>query len=127
MFAELAMAAAGALGGAIATDGWKHIKLNVISLFQHGHTSAATVRDWLEHSESKGAVQELWAARFEGLLNANPDLVNEVQAFIEDVRSGFAASPTHAPITQRAEAHDQAQQAMLGRGIQSVTFGSAGD
>jgi hypothetical protein len=131
MFAELAAAAAGALGTAVGTDAWKWITGSVKALFQKAGTSEAAVEKWLEDTtadvsstsepaEARARAERRWASRLEDLLDARPDLATDLQALVE--RAQAAAPASQGNVVQQANAHDQAQQAVQGHGTQHNTF-----
>jgi hypothetical protein len=142
MFAELATAAAAALGGAVATDAWGWVKGGFQQVFQRGGTSDAVVEKWLEDTavlvsaaptaadDSRGTAAALeqvrarWAARVEDLLDAHPELASTIEALVERAREESVPGTSQARVVQHVEARDHAQQAVQGQGVQNVTFGS---
>jgi len=130
MFAEVAAAAATALAGSVATDGWKWAKAAVTSLFTKAGTPQTAVESWLDATEHDlsgtsddavlGRVESRWSTRLEDLLDTHPELQAELTDLVE--RLGPAGSTSQGAVVQQATAHDQAQQAIQGHGTQSNTF-----
>ncbi|MFD0689353.1 hypothetical protein [Actinomadura fibrosa] len=137
MLAELAMAAAGALGGAVATDSWEQIKNGAVRLFRKGGTPAGMVEGWFADAETIAAADAgeaamtlfcaQWSERFEDLLRARSDLAPDVSGFTEWAMTETARATQRAGTVQHVKGFDHTQQAVLGTGVQHNTFHSVED
>ena len=133
--AALASAGGTALVTAMVTDGWEGIRARFARLIGRGHPpeiDAAGVRLDQSHAVLEGltgsdlervrAEQEIvWRTRLSDLLEQDPS----VEADLRDLISETANQALRADgrVEQRVAAFDQAQQAVLGQGIQNITFG----
>ena len=141
MLAE-ALAALASTGGtalvtAMVTDSWESIKYRVAHLFGQGHTNqteAAQAKLELSRAALDGlagaeldrarAEQEIvWRTRLADLLEAHPQAAHELRSLIDIIQTQASTGP----VVQHATAYDQAQQAVLGHGVQNVTFGGQRD
>jgi hypothetical protein len=120
---------------AMATDSWEGVKARFARLLGRGDakkTDAAAAR--LEQSravvvgspgpglERVWAEQEVaWRTRLEDLLENSPGAEQELRTVVADVQALVIRSAGR--VSQHAAAFDQAQQAVLGHGVQNVTFG----
>lgn len=135
----LALASAGgaALVAAAATDAWNVAKNRFARLLGRGDQSrVAVLEDRLERTraelETAGPEiarvrlqqQAAWAGRLEDLLTDHPDTAGDVRNLVQMVE---AASEVRSAghVTQHAIASGNAQQAVLGHGSQTNTFGAA--
>jgi hypothetical protein len=123
---------------AMATDSWEGLKARFARLLGRGdvkETEAVAAR--LEQSREKlagasgrgmrraQAEQEIaWRTRLEDLLENNPDSAKELEALVAEVQAQVIGSAGR--VDQHAAAFDQARQAVLGHGVQNVTFGDQG-
>jgi hypothetical protein len=74
--------------------------------------------------EAARAGQEAaWRARLGGLLEADPAVEGELRALVAEV----GALAAGGAVVQHAAAYDRARQAVLGHGVQNVTFGGHGE
>lgn len=133
--AALASTGGVALVTAMVTDGWDDVKGKVALLFGRGkarEAEAAVAR--LEQSRSalaglSGADLEraraeqevVWRTRLVDLLEQDPAAETELRRLVSEVQAQVARSA--GPVQQHAAAYDQAQQAVLGHGVQNVRFG----
>lgn len=143
MLAE-ALAALASTGGtalvtAMVTDSWESIKGRVARLLGRGdakQTEAAQDRLELSRAALDGladaeldrvrAEQEIvWRTRLADLLEAHPQAADELRTLIGAIQAQAVHSA--GPVVQHATAYDQAQQAVLGHGVQNVTFGGQHD
>jgi hypothetical protein len=120
---------------AMVTDGWEDVKARCARLLGRGRaieTEAAAAR--LEQSraaltglsgaglEQAQAEQEVaWRTRLGDLLEQHPGAEPELRALVAEVQAGVIGSAGR--VEQHAVAFDQVQQAVLGHGVQNVTFG----
>ena len=135
-----ALAALAATGGtalvtAMVTDGWEDMKGKFARLFGRGNakgTEAAAAL--LEQSraalaglsgadlERTRAEQEVvWRTRLGDLLEQYPEAETELRRLVTAVQAQVAESA--GPVQQHVTAYDQAQQAVLGQGVQNIRFG----
>jgi hypothetical protein len=137
--AALASTGGTALVTAMVTDSWESIKGSVARLLGRGEpkqTEAAQERLELSRAVLDGLVgteldwaraeQEIvWRTRLADLLEAHPQAADELTSLIGVIQ----AQSTHSagPVVQHVTAYDQAQQAVLGHGVQNVTFGGQRD
>jgi hypothetical protein len=135
--ALMALASAGstALVTAMVTDGWEGMRSRFARLLGRGDTTATRNADaWLEQSQAtlsavSGAEQDrvrieqeiVWRTRLADLLEQDSHAAGELRTLVADVRA--LAVGAGVWVEQRAVAYDQAQQAVLGQGIQTNTFG----
>lgn len=136
MLAEALMALAATGGNAVitamATDGWEAFKDRIAKVFGRG-TPELTQATVARLDQSRAAIEGVggadldrvrteqevvWRTRLEDLLEQHPEAADELRALIAEVKAGSTGT-----IQQRAEAFDQAQQAVLGQGTQIVNFG----
>lgn len=141
MLAE-ALAALASTGGtalvtAMVTDSWESIKGRVARMLGRGdaqQTDAAQERLELSRAALDGVVgaeldraraeQEIvWRTRLADLLEADPQAAEELRSLIDVIQ----AQASTGPVVQHVTAYDQAQQAVLGHGVQNVTFGGQRD
>lgn len=137
--AALASTGGTALVTAMVTDSWESIKSRVARLFGQGdaeQTEAAQGRLELSRAALDGLVgtdldraraeQEIvWRTRLRDLLEARPKAAGELRSLIGEIQAQAANSA--GPIVQHATAYGQAQQAVIGHGVQNVTFGGQRD
>lgn len=133
--AGLASTGGTALVTAMVTDGWEDVKGGFARLFGRGKTGEAeTAIARLEQSqaalaglsgadlEQARAEQEVvWRTRLGDLLEKDPAAEKELRRLASEVQAQVAGSA--GPVQQHAAAYDQAQQAVLGHGVQNVRFG----
>jgi hypothetical protein len=136
---ELAMAAAGAVVSAAATDSWAWLKAALLELFGREPDDGPTADDLVARTErsarpgepDRDGADDLggeWTSRIEELLTARPDLVPDLQALVaEAARRGAAGASGPPQVSQHVTATDSAQQAVQGQGVQNVTFGRRED
>jgi hypothetical protein len=128
-----------ALVTAMVTDSWESIMGRVARLLGRGdaqQTEAAQERLELSRAALDGLVgteldraraeQEIvWRTRLADLLEAHPQAADELTSLIGVIEA--QARHSAGPVVQHATAYDQAQQAVLGHGVQNVTFGGQRD
>ena len=132
--AALASTGATALVTAMVTDGWEGARTRFARLLGRGDVKQAAAAAQLEQSKAmlvaaSGAELEgvradqeaVWRARLEQLLERDPLAEEELQVFIADVQAHTVASA--GQVEQQAIAFGQAQQAVVGHGVQNVSFG----
>jgi hypothetical protein len=133
--AALASTGGTALVTAMVTDSWESIKGRVARLFGLGdakQTEVAKGRLELSRATLDGLVgtdldraraeQEIvWRTRLRDLLEARPQAADELRSLIGVIQAQSTNSA--GPVVQHATAYDQAQQAVIGHGVQNVTFG----
>jgi hypothetical protein len=133
--AALAASGGNALVSAMVTDGWAGVKERFARLLGHGDPKAtgdAAVR--LEDSravlagrsgadlERAEAEQEIaWRTRLADLLESHPEAEGELRAVVTEVQAQVIGSAVQ--VDQRVAGFGQAQQAVLGQGVQTNTFG----
>lgn len=141
MYAELAVAAASAVVGAVTTESWTWAKERIRALHRDGDGGGGgnitETDDLLSQVEVIGqdadtaALEPLrlqWAGRLEALLTEHPELVPDVRALVEEAaKRGVPSIGPVTPVQQTVTGHDNAQQAVQGHGVQNVSFGSAPD
>jgi hypothetical protein len=129
--AALASTGSTALVTAMVTDGWEGIRPRFARLLGRGNptqTQAAAHR--LEQSRAAltgvpgpaleralAEQQIVWQTRLADLLEEDPGVEDELRAVVAQVAGSVGR------VTQHVVASDQAQQAVLGHGVQHVTFG----
>jgi hypothetical protein len=132
--AALASTGGTALVTAMVTDGWEDMKGKFARLFGRGKVKAEAAAARLEQSrealaglsgadlERTRAEQEVvWRTRLGDLLEHDPAAQTELRRLVSEVQAQVAGSV--GPVHQQAAAYDQAQQAVLGHGVQNVRFG----
>ena len=62
----------------------------------------------------------MWRTRLGDLLDQDPAAETELRKLVTEVQAQVAGSA--GPVQQHAAAYDQAQQAVLGHGVQNVRF-----
>ncbi len=136
MLAEALMALAASGGNAVitamATDGWESFKGRIAKVFGRGKPELAQATA-ARLDQSRTALEGLtgadldrvrteqevaWRTRLEDLLEQYPEAADELRTLVAEVKTGSTGM-----VQQRAEAYDQAQQAVLGHGTQIVNFG----
>jgi len=133
--AALASSSSAALVTAMVTDGWEGLRNRIARLLGRGDvrdSSLAATR--LEQSRarlvsSSGAEldrvrteQEIdWRTQLEDLLEHDPGAAQELSDLLAEVQAQGAGAAGWVEV--RATAHDHAQQAVLGHGVQHVHFG----
>jgi hypothetical protein len=136
--AALASTGGTALVTAMVTDGWEGVRARFARLFGRGdakQAEAAAAR--LDQSRAalaglsgpdleraQAEQQVIWRARLGELLEQDPAAEAEVRSVVDEVRALVVGST--GPVRQQAAAFDQAQQAVLGHGVQNVAFGGQG-
>jgi hypothetical protein len=120
----------------MVTDSWENVRARFARMIGRGRAAeieTAEVRLEQSHVALQGlrgpeferamTEQEIvWRTRLSDLLERDPDVVGELRILITETRNqvmGIAGG-----VEQHAAAFDQAQQAVLGRGVQHVTFGN---
>jgi hypothetical protein len=133
--AALASTGGTALVTAMVTDGWEDVKGKFARLFgREKATEAEAAAARLEQSraaltglsgadlERARAEQEIvWRTWLGDLLEQDPAAEKELRTLVTEVQAQVAGSA--GPVQQHAAAYDQAQQAVLGHGVQNVRFG----
>jgi len=128
----LAATGGNAVIAAMATDSWEAFKGRIAKVFGRGTPELADATaarldqsraalEGLSGPDLDGvrAEQEIvWRTRLEDLLEQHPEAADELRALVAEVKTGSTGM-----VQQRAEAYDQAQQAVLGHGTQIVNFG----
>lgn len=124
-----------ALVAAMVTDGWEGIRTRFARLIGRGHTAEIdTVEARLDQShatlegltgpdfERARAEQEVvWRTRLSDLLEQDPSVEAELRDMIAETQNNVLGA--RGSVEQYVAAFDQAQQAVLGQGVQNVTFG----
>ena len=131
----LASTGGSALVTAMVTDGWGSVRARFAQMFGRGddRKSDATASR-LEQSRSElvaasgmelDRVQQrqqiAWQTRLEDLLEEDPGVDEALRALLTELSEHIAAPAVQ--VEQHPTAFDQAQQAVLGQGVQSVIFG----
>ena len=133
--AALASTGGTALVTAMVTDGWEDVKGGFARLLGRGRVSGSeSAAARLEQSRAaltglSGADLErtrteqevVWRTRLGDLLEQDPAAETELRRLVTAVQAQVTGSA--GPVQQRAAAYDQAQQAVLGHGVQNVRFG----
>jgi len=135
--AALAAAGGNALVSAMVTDGWEGVRARFARLLGRGDpkaTDEAAAR--LEDSRAVLAGQSgadleraqaeleiAWRTRLADLLESHPEVEDELRAVVAEAQ--VVGSAVH--VEQHVTGSDQAQQAVLGQGVQTNTFGGQGD
>jgi hypothetical protein len=131
----LASTGGAALVTAMVTDGWEGVRARFARLFGRGDARQAEAAEGrLEQSraalaglsgpdrERARAEQEvIWRTRLGDLLEQDPAAEQELRVLVAELRAQVIGSAGR--VEQHAAAFDQAQQAVLGHGVQNVTFG----
>jgi len=127
-----------ALVTAMVTDGWEGVRARFARLLGRGDQKQAEAAV-AQLEQSRGALaglsgpdleraraeQEIvWRTRLGDLLERDPGAEKELRALVAEV--GALAGGSAGTVVQHAAAFDQAQQAVLGHGVQNVTFGGQG-
>src|SRR5215470_2089064 len=134
--AALAVTGGSALVTAMATDAWNSIRAGFARLLGHGEPAQVAAlenrmeaaRAELEHLEgadllrARADQESLWRGELASLLTDHPHLAESLAELLDRARASLQRSST--PVTQYAVASGDAQQAIQGHGIQSVTFGT---
>jgi hypothetical protein len=137
--AALAGAGGNALVSAMVTDGWEGVKGRFARLLGRGNpTATSEVAARLEDSravlagrsgaelERVQAEQEIaWRTRLADLLESHPEAEDELRAVVAEVQAQVIGSKVR--VDQQVAGFDQAQQAVLGQGVQTNTFGGQGE
>ena len=124
-----------ALVTAMVTDGWEGVRARFARLLGHGNAEAMqAAEERLEQSRlaleaASGArlervrtEQEIaWRTRLEDLLERDPGAAESLKSLVAEVQAGLGGSTVR--VEQRTLGYDHAQQAVLGHGVQNVTFG----
>jgi hypothetical protein len=134
----LALASAGgaALVGAVAKDAWAAAKGGFARLLGRGDPAReAAVEHQLERTRTalqgagpeadqvRGQQEAVWAGRLEDLLAENPDAAAELTALVRQITEA-TGTRSAGHVVQHATASGNAQQAVLGHGHQTNTFGA---
>jgi hypothetical protein len=128
----LAVAGASALVTAMVTDGWEGVRRKIGALF--GRDNEERTEDTLrqldrtraelaalsgdELATARQRLATAWQTRLEDLLDKYPDAQGELRRIVTEINVGNPAA-----IQQHVQAHDQAQVAVQGQGVQHVSFG----
>lgn len=134
---ELIAAAAAAIVGAMATDAWGWTKAGVARLVGRGDAGreesaerrleeARAELDKLsgtEREQARARVEGAWQARLADLVEEDPGTAQQVREFLVELQR---RAPAAGPMFQQATASGNAQQAVLGQGTQTNTFGQPG-
>jgi hypothetical protein len=124
-----------ALVTAMVTDGWEGIRARFASLIGRGRPAeidtagarldlSRAVLEGLTGSDLERARTEqeiVWRTRLGDLLEQDPSVEAELRDFITETQKHVLRAG--GGVEQHVAAFDQAQQAVLGQGIQNVTFG----
>lgn len=133
--AALASTGGTALVTAMVTDGWEDIKTRFVRLMGRGSPIDSTAIEGRldvsrarlegltgkEFNQARAEQEIAWTTRLSDLLEQEPD----VEAEMRDLIAHAQSYTLEAGIKQHAAAFDQARQAVLGQGIQNVTFGDS--
>jgi hypothetical protein len=133
--AALAVAGGNALVSAMVTDGWEGVRERFARLLGRGDPKAtgdAAAR--LEDSrvvlagrsgtdlERAQAEQEIaWRTRLADLLESHPESEDELRLVVAEAQAQVIGSAVR--IDQHVAGFDEAQQGVLGQGVQMNTFG----
>jgi hypothetical protein len=134
--AGLASVGGTALVTAMVTDGWEGLRARVARVLGRGEAreieaSAARLEqsrlalaglsgDALERARTEQAI--VWQTRLADLLEQHPDAEGELRVLLAEVQTQVTGPV--GQVEQHAVASGQAQQAVLGSGVQNVTFGT---
>lgn len=137
--AALAATGGNALVSAMVTDGWEGVRSRFARLLGRGDpkaTDEAAAR--LEDSravlagrsgtdlERAQTEQEIaWRTRLADLLESHPEAEDELRSVVAEAQAQVIGSAVH--VEQHVTGSDQAQQAVLGQGVQTNTFGGQGE
>ncbi len=137
--AGLAAAGGNALVSAMVTDGWEVCRNRFARLLGRGDPKATS--DALAKLESSYAVLAghsgadleraqaeqviVWRTRLADLLECHPETEDELRTAIAAAQASVIASADR--VEQRVVGFGRAQQAILGQGVQTNTFGSQGE
>ena len=133
--AALASTGGAALVTAMVTDSWEGTKARFARVIGRGHTAQVeAVEAQLEQSRTalEGRTGQdlqraqaeqgiVWRTRLSDLFERDPGLETELRALITETQAQTIGAAGR--IEQHAAAFDQAQQVVLGQGVQNVTFG----
>jgi hypothetical protein len=131
----LASTGGSALVTAMVTDGWEGVRARIARLFGQGkkkETEAALKHldqsrtalarlsgDDLERAREEQEV--IWRTRLGDLLERAPESAEELRVLVDEIQAQVIGSA--GLVAQHVTGFDQAQQAVLGHGVQNVTFG----
>ncbi|GAB1818298.1 hypothetical protein [Herbidospora sp. RD11066] len=130
----LAATAGSAVVTAMATDAWEDVKARCAKLLGRGDETAGerqaerleSARAELlaadDREQTAGALEAAWTVRLRDLLEDHPDAEGSLRELVEFARAQSPVSAAGA-VQVNATAHDQAQQAVQGQGVQHNTFG----
>jgi hypothetical protein len=135
--AALAATGGNALVSAMVTDSWEGVRARFARLLGRGDpkaTDEAAAR--LEHSRAalagrsgtdleraQAELEIAWRTRLGDLLESHPEAEDELRAVVAEAQ--VVGSAVH--VEQHVTGSDQAQQAVLGQGVQTNTFGGQGE
>ena len=133
--AVLASTGGTALVTAMVTDGWEGIRARFARLIGRGRTAEIDTAE-ARMDQSRAALEGLtgpdlerarveqeivWRTRLSDLLEQDPSVEAELRDLIAETQN--YALRAGGGVEQHVAAFDQAQQAVLGQGVQNVTFG----
>jgi len=137
-----ALAAVATAGGtavvqAMAEDGWQTAKAGLARVFGRGDPGrGVAAEERLERSraqlasvgereleEARAAQAGVWQARLADLLEEHPEVEGELRAWVSDVQVQSVTAVSTGWVEQSVVGLDQSRQAVLGHGVQNVTFG----
>jgi hypothetical protein len=129
--ATILATAATALVTAMTTDGWEGVRKKVAQWFGRGKQDG-TDRALAELDQSRAALTDatrteqeiIWRTRMGDLASRDGAAAAELPALVRELQALTATVAGH--IEQHATASGNAQQAVLGQGTQTNTFGSQG-
>ena len=133
--AALASTGGTALVTAMVTDGWEDVKGKFARLFGRGKVEEAEVAaarlgqsrtalaglSGADLERARAEQEVVWRTRLGDLLEQDAAAETELRRLVTEVQAQVAGSA--GPVHQQAAAYDQAQQAVLGHGVQNVRFG----
>jgi hypothetical protein len=129
--ATILATAATALVTAMTTDGWEGVRKKVAQWFGRVKKDG-TDRALAELDQSRAALTDatrteqeiIWRTRMGDLASRDETAAAELPALVRELQALTATVAGH--IEQHATASGNAQQAVLGQGTQTNTFGSQG-
>lgn len=135
--AALAATGGNALVSAMVTDSWEGVRARFARLLGRGDPKATDEaaarledshavlagRSGADLERAQAELEIAWRTRLADLLESHPEAEDELRAVVAEAQ--VVGSAVH--VEQHVTGSDQAQQAVLGQGVQTNTFGGQGE
>jgi hypothetical protein len=135
--AALAAAGGNALVSAMVSDSWEGVRGRFARLLGRGDPKATDEaaarledsravlagRSGADLERARADLEIAWRTRLGDLLESHPEAEDELRAVVAEAQ--VVGSAVH--VQQHVTGSDQAQQAVLGQGVQTNTFGGQGE